>query len=205
MTTRKRRSNDEVFAAWADGCRAALHPPKDGIGTAAARLVDLAGALPDGLTAAQQDVARSLLHLAWLRLLAVLMPAVAPSSQAEASLARDPRVARALAEIARRFAEPTLRLRSVARELAVSDCRLTYLLRHSTGATFGAHVHARRVAEARGLLVESTLSVKEIAGRVGYSTTTQLDRHFKRVVRMLPSEYRSVARAARREGGGAAM
>ena len=53
--------------------------------------------------------------------------------------------------------------------------------------------------ERGALLVESTLSVKEIAGRVGYSTTTQLDRHFKRTMKMLPSEYRSVARAAQRD------
>lgn len=171
----------------------------DGIGAAAARLVALAGALPGGLTPSQQDVARALLQAVWLRLLAVLVPAVVPSALAGASTPKDPRVAHALAEIARRFAEPTLRLRSVARQLAVSDCRLTHLLKQSTGETFGAHVHARRVAEARGLLVESTLSVKEIAGRVGYSTTTQLDRHFKRTMKMLPSEYRSVARAAQRE------
>lgn len=192
----RRRSGGDVFMAWADVCRADLDSPVEGIADASARLVELAGGLPGGLTSSQQDVARSLLHAVWHRLLAVLIP-VGPSALVGSGPPPDPRVARALSEISQRFAEPTLRLRSVARQLAVSDCRLTHLLKESTGATFGAHLHARRVAEARGLLVESSLSVKEIAGRVGYSTTTQLDRHFKRTVRMLPSEYRATARAAR--------
>lgn len=192
----QRRSGGDAFLTWADACRADLDSPLEGIGDAAARLVERTGALPGALTVAQQDMARSLLHALWHRLLAVLIP-VGPSAPSGAATPRDPRAACALAEISRRFAEPSLRLRSVAKQLAVSDCRLTHLLKESTGATFGAHLHARRVAEARGLLVESSLSVKEIAGRVGYSTTTQLDRHFKRRVRMLPSEYRASARAAR--------
>ena len=102
----------------------------------------------------------------------------------------DERVIRALAEIDRRFSDPTLRLHVVARHLAVSPTHLTHLLRLATGHTFGAHLHLRRVSQARVLLTRTGLSVKEVASRVGYASTTQLDRHFKRLVHRLPSEER---------------
>jgi AraC-like DNA-binding protein len=189
---------DDAFAVWAEACRACLDSPAVSMNAAAKRLVELASAVPAAMSASEHVVARSLLHAVWLRLLTAAMPPPpAPSTIADNCISRDPRVDRALAEIERRFADPTLRLRAVAKQLAISDCRLTHLLKQATGLTFGAHLHARRVAEARALLAGSSLSVKEVAGRSGYSTTTQLDRHFKKAVRMLPSAYRLTMR-----GGG---
>jgi AraC-like DNA-binding protein len=103
---------------------------------------------------------------------------------------RDRRVARALAEIERRYAEPGFALQRVARDLALSACRLTQLLKAETGRTFGAHVQCRRIERAMALLAEPTLTIKEIAWRVGYRTTTQLERQFKRHTSRLPSAYR---------------
>lgn len=196
----------DAFAEWAEGCRDGLDAPAVSAGAAAARLIRLAGSLPGSLSASQQEIARTLLHAVWLRFLSVVVPtAPGSSSSPSVSAAPDPRVERALAEITRRFGDPTLRLRAVARQLAVSDCRLTHLLKEATGWTFGAHLHARRVSEARRLLADSTLSVKEIAARVGYSTTTQLDRHFGKTVKVMPSEYRRMVRAARRAGDEGAL
>jgi AraC-like DNA-binding protein len=78
--------------------------------------------------------------------------------------------------------------------VALSDCRLTQLLKAVTGRSFGAHLHHRRIAAARTLLTDSALSIKEVASRVGYQSTTQLDRHFKRITHSLPSAYRAAAR-----------
>jgi AraC-like DNA-binding protein len=109
----------------------------------------------------------------------------------------DARAERALAEIDRHFTNPRFGLGAAARHLALSDCRLTQLLKDTTGRTFGAHLHHRRVAEARTLLNDSALSIKEVAGRVGYQSTTQLDRHFKKIVRSLPSAYRAASQRRR--------
>jgi AraC-like DNA-binding protein len=108
----------------------------------------------------------------------------------------DARVAQALAEIDRHFTNPRFGLRTAASRVALSDCRLTQLLKAATGRTFGAHLHHRRIAEARTLLNDSALSIKEIASRVGYQSTTQLDRHFKRIARSLPSAYRAASRCS---------
>lgn len=155
--------------------------------------------MPQSLSAPEKEVARRVLHNACRRIVDLAL--ADPTATAGSGLVRGPvidqldaRVVRAMTAIDERFADPALRLRDLARELAVSDCRLTQLLKDATGRSFLAHVHARRVAHARVLLAESTLSIKEIAARVGYSTTTQLDRHFKKAVRRLPSEYRVGAR-----------
>jgi AraC-like DNA-binding protein len=105
----------------------------------------------------------------------------------------DARVAQTLSDIDRHFTDPRFGLGAAARRVALSDCRLTQLLKITTGRTFGSHLHHRRIAEARTLLHQSALSIKEIATRVGYQSTTQLDRHFKRITRSLPSAYRAVA------------
>lgn len=160
-----------------------------------AALVGLAAAVPPGLSAEHQDVVRRVLDDAWARVLALLVPSADFHAWRDTSNGfADSRVARALAEIDRRYADSRFKLQTLARQLAVSPSHLTQLLKTATGRTFGAHVHARRIAQARALLVQTTLSVKEVASRVGYATTTQLDRHFKKGVRRLPSEYRALMR-----------
>lgn len=109
----------------------------------------------------------------------------------------DVRAERALAAIEREFPNPNLQLQDVARQLALSACRLTQLLKRETGTTFGAHLHRRRVAQACALLADRTLSIKQIADRVGYRTTTQLGRQFKRHTALQPSRYRQTLCAVR--------
>jgi AraC-like DNA-binding protein len=184
---------------WIQACRAALDRCPPNAMTVAAVLDGQIASMPPSLSAREKEVARNVLHDTCRRIVDLVLGD--PTAIAAPDLAAGPvlgtvadaRVVRAMTAIDERFADPGLRLRDLARELAVSDCRLTQLLKDATGRSFGAHVHARRVAHARVLLGDSTLSVKEVAARVGYSTTTQLDRHFKKVVGRLPSECRVTA------------
>lgn len=192
-----RRQVGDRLQAWVDRSKTIAGKRPSDVDEAWAALVGLAAAVPPGLSAEHHDIVRRVLDDAWARVLALLVPAVGghawqPTSDALA----DSRVTRALVEIDRRYADSRLKLQTLARQLAVSPSHLTQLLKTATGRTFGAHVHARRIAKARALLVESTLSVKEVASRVGYGTTTQLDRHFKKGVRRLPSEYRALMRGS---------
>jgi AraC-like DNA-binding protein len=131
-------------------------------------------------------------RLAGLVLRAPAPPPAVPPRQGP--VRADGRVERALAEIDRHFANPRFGLRAAAHRVALSDCRLTQLIKAATGRTFGAHLHHRRIAEARALLNDPALSIKEVANRVGYESTTQLDRHFKKIERSLPSAYRASQR-----------
>lgn len=190
-----RRQVGDRLQAWVERSKTIEAKRPGDIDEAWAALVGLAAAVPPALSAEHQDVVRRVLDDAWARVLGLLVPsAVVQAWRLTSDVFADSRVTRALTEIDRRYADSRFKLQTLARQLAVSPSHLTQLLKTATGRTFGAHVHARRIAEARALLVDSTLSVKEVASRVGYATTTQLDRHFKKGVRRLPSEYRALMR-----------
>jgi len=182
----------KALLTWIRACRTAADRCPPHVVTVAAVLDDQIASMPSSLSAHEKEVARTVLHETCRRLvdLALADPTAIAVSCAAPGPVMDARVVRAMAAIDERFSDPALRLGDLARELAVSDCRLTQLLKDATGRSFGVHVHEKRVNRARVLLAESTLSVKEIAAHVGYSTTTQLDRHFKKVVGRLPSQYR---------------
>ena len=108
----------------------------------------------------------------------------------------DDRVRRIMCVIARRHIDPRLTLGDVARDVRLSPWHVVRVLRQGTGAGFVTHVHRYRLAAAERLLAESALSVKEIAGAVGYAHPSQLSRHFRRLHGLTPIMFR----ASRRRG-----
>ncbi len=181
--------------AWVDRCQQHSAAPVAAVADACDILAEMATSVPRELSPDECAIARRLLDAAWQRVLSIAVPVQPDEARcarpaSEPSVRLDRRIEQALHEIDRRYADPRLRLNQLAHQLAVSPTHLTQLLKLSTGHTFGAHVHQRRVAEARTLLAGSGLSIKEIAARVGYASTTQLDRHFKKITHRLPSEER---------------
>lgn len=191
--------------AWLDRYQAEAGAVSGDIDQACAALVRLATTVPRAVPAPERDTVCRVLDRAWTRVLAAVVRAcdgcdpLPPAEPPPRAAPVDRRAARLIADIDRRYADPRLTLTAVARQLAVSPSHLTHILKSATGRTFGAHLHARRIAEARRLLVASTLSVKEIACDVGYGTTSQLDRHFRKIVGCPPTLYRASQREARVE------
>jgi YesN/AraC family two-component response regulator len=109
----------------------------------------------------------------------------------------DWRIVESLQIIREKYSTPDLRLARIARELNTSTEHLCRLFKRNTGTGFAVHLHRTRANEARQLLVETNLCVKEIAFRVGYATTRRLDHYFKRFYGVLPVEFRRRALAAR--------
>jgi AraC-like DNA-binding protein len=107
-------------------------------------------------------------------------------------------VERALCAIQDRYSDPLLNLEAVAEEVGLSASHITRLLKLQTGHGFLIHLHRRRSSVAHRLLLESHLSVKEIAAAVGYRSVTQLDRHFKRYSGSTPASIRGVVSVPRR-------
>ena len=87
--------------------------------------------------------------------------------------------------------DPQLSLRNAAGRVRLSTYHLSRWLKHETGTGFSQHLRAARVAHACELLQSTDLSVKEIAGAVGYSNTNALDRNFKAALTDTPQEYRN--------------
>lgn len=97
--------------------------------------------------------------------------------------------------IERRYTGP-LSLRDVARELNLSPGHLTTTVRRRTGRTVGEWIVERRMAQARRLLVESTLSVEEVGRAVGLPDPSYFARRFRRVHGVGPREWRHSGRSA---------
>jgi AraC-like DNA-binding protein len=102
----------------------------------------------------------------------------------------DARVHRMMELIDHGFADASLQLHSVATAVDLSYWHAARLLKQQTGSGFVTHVRERRVAAARQLLIESVLSMKEIAARVGYSHASQFTREFRLVCGLAPRVFR---------------
>ena len=102
----------------------------------------------------------------------------------------DHRVTEALRVIQQRHADVTMSLVFVSTHVNLSPWYLARLLRSQTGRTFEWFLHQTRVQHAQRLLHNPTVSIKEIAYSVGYSSTSQLDRHFRRMCGVTPKAYR---------------
>ena len=81
-------------------------------------------------------------------------------------------------------------LRRLAAAVGFSAFHLDRLLKAHTGESFVAHRTAARIERAKGLLVNSSLSIKEISAAVGFNTAGSFSRAFKRTCGVRPGRWR---------------
>ncbi len=129
-------------------------------------------------------------HLVQLVRTHVPAPAMTPMC-APTHMRVSPQVVRAMHAIENRYIETTLHVSTVAHDLGVSTEHLCRMLKRHTGLTFVTLLRRTRVRAACRLLQTTTLSMKEIAGRAGFSSASRFDRVFKSVCGVSPSEYRT--------------
>jgi AraC family transcriptional regulator, transcriptional activator of pobA len=128
--------------------------------------------------------------LAHLTLLLIDLARLAVDVVGDLRRSGEPLLAEAFAVIDRRHAEP-LSLRDVARELGMTPGHLTTIVRRRTGRTVGEWIVERRMAEARGLLAETDLPVREVARRVGVPDPGYFSRLFSRTHGASPRDWRA--------------
>ncbi len=105
--------------------------------------------------------------------------------------AAHPRLDKALAFIAERYAAPDLTLDAVARAAGLSRWHLGRVIKEHTGKTFLQYLHAIRMQRVEDLLEYSTNSIKQVAARTGYLAASTLDRDFRRSHGCTPREWRN--------------
>lgn len=86
---------------------------------------------------------------------------------------------------------------ALERVSGLSTSRLQALFREVTGYPPLDYLRRLRVEEARRLLADSRLSVKEIAARTGFADTSQFSRVFRRVDGLSPAHFRDALLAGR--------
>jgi two-component system response regulator YesN len=79
----------------------------------------------------------------------------------------------------------------VADAFQISENYLSQLFRDQTGLTFTDYLLKLRMERAQSLLLETELSIKEIAGMVGYNSMNTFGRAFKRYYGVNATAYRS--------------
>jgi YesN/AraC family two-component response regulator len=102
-----------------------------------------------------------------------------------------------LALVGRRFAEP-LNLTDVSSAVGYNATYLSDLVARETGHPFSHWLTAARLAEARRLLTESPLSVREVAQASGFPDPNYFSRVFRQSQGQTPLAWRNQQRAAKR-------
>jgi AraC family transcriptional regulator len=93
---------------------------------------------------------------------------------------------------AREHALEEIRVRDVAREAGVHPVLLTRWFQRVHGMTIGTFVRRQRVARARSLLSDSSLTLSDIAHRCGFADHAHFTRSFRRVMGRSPSDFRGL-------------
>ncbi|MFS0726466.1 helix-turn-helix domain-containing protein [Paenibacillus sp. 1P07SE] len=83
-----------------------------------------------------------------------------------------------------------LSLQGVAEEMGISVSYLSKLFKEQLGETFIDYVTRIRLEHAQQLLVETDLTMQQIADAIGYTSVQQMFRVFKKKLGMTPGEYR---------------
>jgi transcriptional regulator GlxA family with amidase domain len=101
----------------------------------------------------------------------------------------DPRIVRTLAVIESGWAQ-RLTVGRLAAQWGLSRSRFEHLFKKQTGDTFKSQLREVRLAHAKSLLADYSLTVKEVAFRCGYSSSSSFAHEFKKLLHSSPSKYR---------------
>src|SRR5260370_13751082 len=86
--------------------------------------------------------------------------------------------------------EPTGNIQNWALAFNLSQSYLRHLFKQATGLSLNHVLTEQRLQKAARLLADSNLSIKEIAGAVGYEHTSSFTRAFERRFEKAPRSYR---------------
>lgn len=86
----------------------------------------------------------------------------------------------------------TFTIRDLALEFRLSPSYLQRLFKHQTGLCMGEWLNEQRLQRAAHLLMNSYMSVKEIAYSVGYEHASSFIRAFERRFARAPARYRKL-------------
>ena len=83
-----------------------------------------------------------------------------------------------------------LTLTVLAAQVNIVPTTLCHVFKQVTGQRVSDYIIQTRISQAARLLRETTLEVQTIAYECGFSTQTNFNRHFKRLMSCTPTDYR---------------
>ena len=88
----------------------------------------------------------------------------------------------------------TVTLQQVAEKFHYTTSYLSKYIQKHTGKSFSDLVTSFKMEKARQLLLNTTLSLNDIASAIGYSERSYFERMFKRYYSVTPYQYRKMHR-----------
>ncbi|OGV77846.1 MAG: hypothetical protein A3K19_18650 [Lentisphaerae bacterium RIFOXYB12_FULL_65_16] len=131
-------------------------------------------------------------------LLELLVELLDPDRPGVAATGDDPvaeRVRRRLEELADRPLGNAPSIRAVLKGFGFSYGHLCRVFKQRHGITPLGYVNALRIERAKGLLVDTTQSVSEVAGRLGFDNLAYFSRLFRKRTGQTPTAFRAASRA----------
>lgn len=104
----------------------------------------------------------------------------------------DQLVGQAKSIMAKQFANHSLTVADIARQLSITPNYLSRIFHEKTGVTCVEYLTSIRLEEAKRLLVHSSLKSYEIAEKIGYRNAHYFSVLFKKHTGYAPSEYRKL-------------
>lgn len=92
--------------------------------------------------------------------------------------------------IGKEYQNPELSLKMVMREVGKSDRQISKYLQQEFNMSFKQYLNNIRLKEAERLILQTGLSIKEIAYMVGYNSSNHFTRVFKKYNDKVPSNVR---------------
>ncbi len=92
--------------------------------------------------------------------------------------------------LAEKYTDANLSLTSMAERFAMSESALSRLFKNSVGENFSTYLENLRLNEAKVLLLNTCMPIKEIAEMVGYANNTTFYKAFRRRWGVSPSAFR---------------
>lgn len=93
-------------------------------------------------------------------------------------------------QLVKRRSRENITLGIVSEELGVSSFYLSKLFQKHTGMNFTEYLTQRRIAQAKRLLENGEMNIKEIAYATGFNSQSYFSKIFKKYVGTAPSDYK---------------
>ena len=135
--------------------------------------------------------------LAYLTLLLVSAARISIDIGQDLRRRSEPLLAAVFEFIEEHYYEP-ISLATIAADVGLTPGHLTTVVRRKTGRSVQRWITERRMAEARGLLRGTDLTVEAVAARVGYRQPSYFIKHFRRDHSITPATWRRRTRASNR-------
>ncbi|BCS82252.1 helix-turn-helix domain-containing protein [Anaerocellum diazotrophicum] len=109
------------------------------------------------------------------------------------TLSRKISVEKIIEYINENYSNPNLSLTSIAEEFQISPQYLSSVFKEATGQKLSEYIINIRIEKAKYLLLNSNLSINEIAQKVGYYYPTNFINAFKKRVGISPAKFRIIS------------